>query len=488
MRKSTFRSDSRPPAEPVPGGVRELWTLALPLILSMGSQSLMMFADRLFLGWYSDVSLRAALPAGVLAFTLQSGFFALAGYSNTFVSQYHGAGDRAGCARSVAQSLWIALLATPLVIALIPAGLAVLRASQHGAEVFAEEGVYLGILIWGSLPALLSSALAGFFSGRGDTRTPMWAYLAGNALNVVLDYWFIFGGPGLPALGIRGAAYATVLSSVLPAAMLAWAAYRGPVNREYGTRRALRWDGPLFRRMIRFGVPSGIHLMLDLVAYAVFVLLAGRFGAREQSANSIALSVNALSFMPVIALGVAGGIAVGQYQGRNEPAVAARSGWTALWMGALYMAVMGAAFVLLPRLFIGAFAGSAEASVPMDEVFPIARRLLVWIAAWGIGDACCLVLSGALKGAGDTRFVMVYSLFFNWMLFIGGSLVVVFTLHGGFQGLWLWATLHVWLMAAGYVWRFARGRWQRIDLLGRRELEWLPPPAQPHSDALRGEG
>ncbi len=488
MRAFSFRSDSRPLADPVPGGAWEIWTLALPLILSMGSQSLMMFADRLFLGWHSDLSLRAALPAGVLAFTLQSGFFALAGYSNTFVSQYHGAGDRDGCARSVAQSLWIALLATPLVIALIPAGLAVLRASQHGAEVFAEESLYLRILIWGSLPSLLSSALSGFFSGRGDTHTPMWAYLAGNALNVVLDYWFIFGGLGLPALGIRGAAYATVLSAVLPAAMLAWAAYRGPVSVEYGTRQALRWDGPLFRRMLRFGAPSGFQLMFDLAAFTVFVMLAGRFGPREQSASSIALSINALSFMPVIALGVAGGIAVGKYQGRGDSAVATRSGWNALRMGVVYMAAMGAAFALLPRLFVGAFAGGAESSVPIAEVFPIARRLLVWIATWGIGDACCLVLSGALKGAGDTRFVMIYAMLCNWLLFIGGSLVIVFALHGGFQGLWLWATLHVWIMAAGYVWRFARGRWQRIDLLGRRELEWMPPPGQPHSDALRGEG
>ena len=87
-----------------PGGYREMLRVAWPLIISMGSFTVMQFADRVFLAWHSMVSIQAALPAGILSFTLSAGFMALAGYANTFVAQYHGAGDAAGCGRATARS------------------------------------------------------------------------------------------------------------------------------------------------------------------------------------------------------------------------------------------------------------------------------------------------------------------------------------------------------------------------------------------------
>jgi multidrug resistance protein, MATE family len=466
----------------------EVWRVAFPLILSMGSQSLMLFFDRLFLGWHDEVSLRAALSAGILAFTMQSGFFALAGYSNTFVAQYHGAGDRAGCAKSVAQALWLAVIAWPLVVALIPLNTFILRISAHGADVFAQQTVYGRILLWGSLPSLVSSAAAGFFSGRGDTRTTMWAYLIGNAANIALDYWFIFGGLGLPAMGIRGAAYATVIAGFVPVAIFLARLYGPRLNALYRTRARAGIDGPLMRRMLRFGAPAGVQLLLDLTAFAVFVLVTGRFGALEQSANSIALSINALSFLPVIAFGVTAGIVAGQHLGRRDPDAAARGIRICLVMGIVYMGALGLSFILFPRAYIGLFAGLNEASVKFDKVYPVARALLGWVAAWSVGDAIVLVMAGALKGAGDTRFVMWYSIVCNWGLFVGGVLAAVFLFDAGFHGAWFWTVIFVWIMAAGYLLRYRSGRWKDIDLLGRRTMEPLPPPAQHASDAMVTEG
>ena len=158
---------------PRPGGVREVWRVATPIIISMMSFTLMQFVDRIFLAHHSSVALRAALPAGTLSFTLTSFFQGLAGFSGTFVAQYHGAGRREECSRVTAQGIWLGILTWPLCIAVIPLGFWLLSIAGHPADVLAAEKTYMGILMLGGGMLGIQNALAGFFSGRGDTGTPM---------------------------------------------------------------------------------------------------------------------------------------------------------------------------------------------------------------------------------------------------------------------------------------------------------------------------
>ena len=205
-----------------PGGYAEVLRVSWPLIISMGSFTMMQFADRMFLAWYNTVSIQAALPAGILSFTLICGFMALAGYSNSFVAQYFGAGDKTGCSRSTAQGVWMSVLSWPMMLALMPVGRWILRVSGHAPEVLAEEMIYFNVLMVGSVAVPLGSAVSGFFTGKGDTKTNMYANLAGNVVNVVLDYAMIFGRWGFPEMGIRGAAWATVVAGFVgPAIMFA---------------------------------------------------------------------------------------------------------------------------------------------------------------------------------------------------------------------------------------------------------------------------
>lgn len=475
------------PAAEVPGGYREVWRIAFPLIVSTASLTVMQFCDRMFLARYSDVSIRAALPAGILSFTMICGFLALVSYGSTFVAQFHGAGDRRGCGRATAQASFLALLAWPVILALfMPAGRAVLRWSGHPPDVLAEELTFYNIMIWGSLGSLLSSAAAGFYSGRGDTRTTMWAYTIGNLLNVGLDYLMIFGHWGLPEMGIRGAAWATVISGCVPPAIL-YALYFSPKNeREFGTRSTFRFDGPLFKRLLRFGVPSGVHLALDLTSFTLFVLLTGRFDRVAHAVSNIALSINSLAFMPMIGLSIAASIVVGQHQGRRAPADAERAGWTALKMGMMYMTAIGLTYVLFPSGYLALFADHGPRTFRLDELLPTGRLLLIMLAIWSVFDAVDLVLAGALKGAGDTRFVMYYSLALAYGMFVAGLMVIIHVFKGGLMATWIWTCVYIVVLAFGYLWRFARGRWKEVDLLGRREsaVDLPPPPAGPGADGM----
>ena len=151
------------------------------------------FCDRLFLSHYGEAEFRASLPAGILFFTLVCGFMALAGFTNTFVAQFWGAGDRAGCARATAQGILFALISFPLIMLLTPAGLWMLRLGGHGAEVLALEEEYFRILMWCGGGMTLSSALSSFFSGRGLTLVIMNCNIIANGINILLNYLLIFG-------------------------------------------------------------------------------------------------------------------------------------------------------------------------------------------------------------------------------------------------------------------------------------------------------
>ncbi len=466
-------NDSR--SDPRPGGYRELLRIAYPLIVSTASFTLMQFADRVFLARYSSEAIQAALPAGILAFTLISFFHALAGYASAFVSQYHGSGDAVGCVRATAQALWLSLVSAPFIWLLVPAGRWAMTQVGHAPAVLAEEIVYFRILMWGGFAVCLAGALSGFFNGRGDTRTTMVATVAGNLVNLVLDYAMIFGRWGFPRMGIAGAAWATVIGTGITAAMLAHRFFAGRTRAEYDLRRLLGWDRALFTRLLRFGTPAAVHLLLDIGSFAVFVLLTGRLSGLPLAASNIAISINNVAFQPLLGLNMAASILVGQYQGRRDSATAERAGWTALKTGWIYMAAIGLTYVLLPDLYLRLFS-SGEGGLDRAALGRVARPLLLMMAAWGMFDTINIILIGALRGAGDTRFSMLYSVAMAWLFWIPGEVALVIWLRErsaalpewmgeGISLLWGWMTVFVVVLSFGFLWRFHSGRWKRIQLI-----------------------
>ncbi len=469
-------------SQPVtPGGYRELWQVAYPLVLSTSSMTFMQFADRLFLARHSMTDIQAALPAGVIAFTLTSGFMALCGFVNTFVAQYHGANAPRACSRVTAQAVFLALLSWPLMLALLPVGTWILRLSNHPPAILAAELAYFRPLMWGSLAIPLGAAISGFYTGRGDTLTNMAAILAGNLANILLDYAWIFGRWGFPEWGIAGAAWATVVSSFIPPFLLFLHYFALPRMRlVHATWTEFRPDRALTVRLLRFGIPSALHFILDISGFSFFVLLIGRLGGVELTASNIAFSINHLSFMPLVGLGVAASTVVGQYQGRGDSRTAEKAGWTAMKMAWSYAAAAGLLFILFPRPLFLLFAEKWDPP-SMAAVMPLATRLMAGVAIWGLMDTANIVFSGALKGAGDTRFVMLWSMLMCWGFWITGELVILLWFKAGLMPAWIWLTLYVMLLGAGFLWRFKRGRWKTIRVI---EHEIPPLPAYGAVDAL----
>ncbi len=448
------------------GGYKELLKIAWPLIISTGSFSLLNFCDRMFLGWYSPEAFRAAVPAGILCFTMLCGFLALAAYSNTFVAQYHGAREYKKCSVATMQGIWLALLSWPIMLVLIPLGIFFLKISGHGPVVFEQERIYFIILMLGSISQPVGAAISGFFSGRGDTQTVMLANVVGNVVNVALDYVLVFGKLGFPEMGIAGAAVASVIAGWVSPGIMLVLFFSKRIDQQFATRKALRWDMAQMKRMVRYGGPSGIHLFLDLASFSLFVLLLGRQGEAASIASNMALSINLFALMPMIGLGIASSIMVGQYMGADRPDLAERTGWIALKAGMVYTIPLVSSFVLFPHFYVNLF-GQHDGVAASAEVFDICRRLLIVLVAWGVMDATNFIISGALKGAGDTHFVMYFHTSLAWSFFAVGELVLVLGFHAGPVAAWLWCLLYIIILAVGFCWRFKSGRWKSIDILER---------------------
>ena len=458
-----------------PGGYREVLTLSYPLIMSTASMTIMHFVDRVFLSRYAKEAIAAAVPAGITSFTIICLFMGISGYTNAIVAQYYGAGEYEKCSLATWQGIIFSIFSYLAIILFIPLGPVIFRWAGHSMEVRVLEVSYYTILMWGGLFVPLQSAVSSFFTGRGDTKTTMIATIIGNGFNIVLDYGLIFGRLGLPEMGIRGAAIATVISSVVPVAILLFIfLYRH--NHLYRSRMNIRFDKELFMKLIKFGSPAGIQFTLDIGAFTFFILLVGRIGDMELAVSNIALSINMLAFLPMIGISIATTTLVGQYIGKGDISAAEKSTYSSLKIAFLYMASMGLLFVLFPEQLLSIFRSGKEEIEDFAVIIAYGRKILILIAIYSIFDAMNIIFSGALKGAGDTRFTMWAAIIVAWIFFVPPVYMIIEIFKEGVLLAWVWATFYIILIGIVFCWRFRKGKWKEIDLMGRKERTANIPP------------
>ena len=274
------------------------------------------------------------------------------------------------------------------------------------ANVRVQEVVYFRILCLSSGAMLVSHAMSTFYSGQGKTWVVMLVDCGSVLLNVVLDYLWIFGHAGFPAMGIEGGAWATFVAIGAKVLIYAILLARPHNVAKFGSLQwAFQW--PLCKRILHFGGPAGLQMLLEVAGFTAFVFLVGRLGKQELAATNLAFNVSSLAFMPVFGLSTAVSILVGQQLGQNQPDLAARGTWTSVWLATIYMSSSRRSTFQFPICF-------CSASFPG----PVRRTTRTCAPA---PSCCCvmwppttssmrlnLVFVNAIKGAGDTRFVLCH--------------------------------------------------------------------------------
>lgn len=454
-------------------GYREVLNIAFPLILSTGAWSIQHFIDRMFLTWYSQEAIAASMPAGMVNWTLTSLLVGTAAYTNTFVAQYFGAKKYQRIGPAVWQGIYLALLSAPVILIFYPLSDSLFSFIGHEAKVQELESDYFKILLFGSPFVVSSNAISGFFSGRGKTMVVMWINIAGMVINIVLDYLFIFGKFGLPEMGVQGAGWATVIAAALTCLLFFIRMVRPEMNARFSTLGGWKFDRELFGRLLRYGLPNGLQFLLELLAFTIFIMLVGKLGVRELAASNIAFNINMLAFLPMYGMSLAVSTLVGQSLGENQPAMALKSTWSAFHLAFTYFGILALGYFFLPGLFLRPFAWQSP-SADFAATARLTAQLLRFVAIYSLFDAANMIFSGALKGAGDTRFVAAASIVLSWLLMLLPSFVTLYFFNAGINWLWFFVTLYVVGLGIVFFMRFQKGFWQSMRVI---EAEALPQVA-----------
>ena len=315
------------------GGVAELLAIALPMVVSHACDTVMTFTDRLFLSRLGTEEMNAAMSGGLTCFMMTTFFMGLIGYTTALVAQYLGAGKRDRCAVAATQALVISLAAYPLILAARPLVFYGFEISGIAPEQLACQKVYFGILIYATIIGLLRTSLSSFFSGIGQTRMVMVAAFVAMAANVGFNYVLIFGKLGVPAMGIRGAAYGTVLGGLLGLAVLVGAYLRPSIRRRFRVVESLRLDREAMGKLLWFGYPAGVEMFLNVLAFTGMILAFHVHGPATATATTIMFNWDMVSFVPLLGVQIGVMSLVGRYMGAGDPDTAYRAAMSGIKIG-----------------------------------------------------------------------------------------------------------------------------------------------------------
>lgn len=440
-------------------------SVALPLTATVGCFAITLFTDRTLLMWYQPISSAASVAAGNLYWATVCIPVTAMGFLTPLVAIAMGPRRNRGAASRRVWSLlwqvvWMTLLCVPI-FALIGALSGYLFiAFGHTPQLASEESKYFRTLLFVAPASMLEAGLTAFFIGRRITKPILSANIASAGLNVGLDYWLIFGGLGLPAMGVIGAATATAIAMWLKVVVFAGLLLR---LRSFARHRVAAWR-PSWKLMLQILLPGSALGLQQLIRSSLFSLILIAIGAASVTglaATSAALSLYQLLSIPAIGLSTAVTVLTGQGYAQNGLGLAGKIIRRSVWLGVLFAFLLAVILMAIPNqlLSLSLFRVSAT---QREIIEPLATRLLQFAAIYGIVDICSLILAASAKSMGRTPHILVATAIPGTLCTVVGWFVAP---SGESATTFWWGILIVWAMLQllGMIWT-TREAWRAGDL------------------------
>lgn len=446
------------------GGIKELLTLAFPMIISTACDGVMTFTDRLFLARVGSEQMNAVMAGAIAVQMIMFFFVGLTGYSTALVAQYFGAGEKHNSSKAIFQAILINLVAWPVIILLKPVVESYWVFMNTPGEQMAFQIQYLTIMVWGCIFGMLRYTLGCYFTGIGKTPIVMIATLAAMIVNVILDYILIFGKLGFPALGIQGAAIGTVLGG-FSAMVILLIAYLKHNNRvEFSVMKSFRFNRVIMKKLLYYGSPAGTEMFLNFLAFVTMVALFQSEGNIVSTATTIMFNWDLVSFIPLLGIEIAVTSLVGRYMGAGRPIIAKHAAISGIKTGIFYSIVILALFIFIPEILVRVFHPEKPSQV-FESAVPIAVRMVQIASLYVLAEAVMVALIGALRGAGDTHFTMIVSVLAHWS-FIPLIYLSLKVFHFSVAFSWLLLVIFFLLFCIILVLRFTGGKWMKMKVIG----------------------
>lgn len=409
----------------------------------------------------------ASLGGGVSFWVCICFFNGIAAYGNALVAQYYGRRDMPSCPKVATQGVVLALISTPVLLLLAWPMSHMFDAMGHAPEQVALEKPYFITFMLGGFFFLLKTVFASYFSGIARPRVVMISDLVGVVLNIPLSYLLIFGKLGLPELGIIGAALGTVIACILSIAIYLLF-YFNPIHaRRFHLRQSFVYAPVIMRRYLRLGLPSGFEVLIGMGTFNVFLLLFQSYGVSEGAAMAIVFNWDMLSFVPLMGLNIALMSMIGRTVGAGDLSRTNEVITAGFVIAVTYAGLMAFAFVIWREPLLSMFATPGMDFAP---ILAIGRPMMVGMATYVVADGLILVCSGVLRGAGDTRWLMLASISIHVLALVVQIFVILVWKLGPLVSWYVFVGMLI-VNAMLYLWRVLGSRWRRPERLARVMLD-----------------
>ena len=349
---------------------------------------------------------------------------------DTFVAQAHGRDDIRDARHSLVNGFFLALVLTPILMLLVSFWPMLMRRFGVSRELIEPMQPFLSALNWGTLPLLCYFGLRRYLQALHVVQPIMFALISANVVNLVGNWALIYGHLGFGAMGITGSGWSTSIARIYMAFVML-----GTVMYVESKRGLTAWIGEIRIDLARvwallaLGMPAATQILLEIGAFSAATALCAKLGPVPLSGHEIALNCAAFTFMVPLGISSAAAVRVGHQLGRGDPTKAHLAGWSAILLGAGFMACMGLVFVTLPKPIARMFS-------PDSTVIQVGARLLLVAAAFQLFDGLQTVATGALRGSGDTRTPMFANLIAYWFIGLPAGYLLCFRFGWGALGIW----------------------------------------------------
>ena len=456
---------------------RTILRLAMPTVIAMLSQSLVNEIDVVFFSHLphpEDSNAQAALlPSLLLVWLFGGSLSAISVGTQALTARRYGEGDVSGAGKVMVNSAVLAFVtataATIAAILLVP----VLFPLMHSDPNVQRIGIsFCQIRFLGILPMVLTASLKSFYDGIGRTHVHMAVAITMNVVNLLLCWLLVFGKAGAPALGVNGAGWAAVVSGGVGALMMIVYSLRGADRARF---QAFHWknlDGAVTRSIATLSVFSGFATVVVMTGFALFLRIPayldtqqGAGGANTAAAWDV-ITIMMVVFMTCIAFGTSTATLVSQSLGAKKPDLAARYGWQSVYFMVAVMTLLGACIFAFPEELIRLFLPKEEGKVEhlKDAVVSIAIPSLRFSGVIAPIAAAALVLTQALYGAGESRFVAIAEFTLHFLCFVPLAFIFSVVMGMGLIGCWYATAIYGLLLLSATAWRFWSGQWKRTIL------------------------
>lgn len=434
---------------------RQLLALAIPVIIAQVSQTAMGFVDTVMAGGVSATDMAAvAVGTSIWLPTILFGHGLILALTPT-VAQLNGSGRRDRIAEQVRQAFWLAFFVSLLIMVVLwNAGFLIHAMHDIDPRLAEKAQDYLHALLWGAPGYLFFQVLRNQCEGLAKTKPGMALGFLGLLVNIPLNYIFIYGHFGMPALGGPGCGVATAsVYWVMFIVMRFWVGRMGSMRDLHPSSAWSAPSRPVLWRLITLGLPVALALFFEVTLFAVVALLVSPLGIVNVAGHQIALNFSSLMFVLPLSLGVATTIRVGYRLGQGSAEEASVAAWTAQGVG-ISMAAVTALFTVIFRHQIALLYNDNP------QVVTLAAQLMLLAAIYQFSDSIQVIGSGILRGYKDTRSIFFITFVAYWVLGLPCGYILALTdwifPRLGPAGFWCGFIIGLTSAAIMMIWRIRR--------------------------------